>query len=309
MCESIIKIDLRHDLVESTRAELILSGYSQDSVNRLSRDDREIIRALLNISRRWVSHNPRIIHKSKGFRCPQQHSASLSEIERAIRDGDDLTPYLSTHIIHFKFNDTMLNDWGIHHLHLGKKTVPSGKNKGFIQRTDPLLYCYFTASDAYLIAISDHNAFESRVLVEAMHENWPHVIEQFQARGAKGDRLTDEQVRELRRKRINHCVSVDDGTVYMPIGGGMTLSGSNLADVIETDGLLDWLRWAEDSVERFIRKEREIGRRHFHPIELRLCSVNGKYCVEDSLNGDLYVIRGDTVFREPLRRYKKVDRE
>ena len=142
-----------------------------------------------------------------------------------------------------------------------------------------------------------------------MHENWPHVIEQFQARGAKGDRLTDEQVRELRRKRINHCVSMDDGKVYMPIGGGMTLSGSNLADVIETDGLLDWLRWAEDSVERFIRKEREIGRRHFHPIELRLCSVNGKYCVEDSLNGDLYVIRGDTVFREPLRRYKKVDRE
>ena len=306
MSELQVRVNLRHDLTESIRAELILSGYSQNSVNRLSRDDRDLIRASLNISRRWVTPNPRRIHRAKGFRCPQQHSIELANIERSIRNGDDLTPYFSTHIVQLKYNDPMLNDWRIHHLHLGKRIATSGKNSGFIQRTDRLLYCFFTESDAYFIDILDHGAFDSRNLIEAMHKNWPNVIEGFQAPGTKGDRLTDEQVRELRRKRINHVPRMDDGTSYLPIGGGMMLSGDNMDDVIRTEGLLNWLSWAEEIVVYFIRKERDGGRGHFHHIELRLCSVNNKYCVKDSRNGDLYVIRGDRISREPLAWHKKL---
>ena len=259
MSEIKVRVNLRHDFTESIRAELILSGYSQDAVNRMSMDDRDLIRAYLNINRRWVTPNPRRIHRAKGFLCPQQHSVALANIEGAIRNGDDLTPYLSTHIVELKHNDPMLNDWGIHHLHLGKKMATSGKNRGFIQRTDPLLYCCFAESDAYFIDILDHGAFDSRNLVEAMHKNWPHVIEGFRTPGTKGDLLTDEQVRELRRKRINHVVRMDDGTSYLPIGGGMMLSGDNMADVMKTEGLLDWLSRAEENVVDYVRKERERG--------------------------------------------------
>ena len=300
-----IRIDLRHDLAQSIRAELILSGYSQDSVNRLSSDDAALIRASWSIRRRWVSRDPRTIRKAKGFSCPPEHSLALSNIEQVIRNGDDLTPYLSARIIHLRYHDPLLNDWGIHHLHLGTKIATSGKNRGFVQRTNELLYCYFTDAAVHFIDVRDHRAFESRSLIETMHKNWPDEIAQFKLHGTTGTQLTDVEIRAIRRKRMIHVAVMDDGTCYMPIGGGVMTSGDNAIDVIDINSLLNWFKRAEETVVGFIREERDRGRRHLHPIKLRLCVVNGKYCVEDICNGDLYVIRDDAVSREPLARYKK----
>jgi hypothetical protein len=44
----------------------------------------------------------------------------------------------------------MLNDWGIHHLHLGTKI---SKNTGFVERTGPLLFVKFEKNVAYFIGV------------------------------------------------------------------------------------------------------------------------------------------------------------
>ena len=300
-------VNLLRDLRETISADLQLAGYSKDSVNRLSKDDRALIGAYLGVRRRWIPPGPRQIHKAKCFSCPRQHAAALAHIENTIKSGGDLTPHLSTKILYLKYNDPMMNDWGIHHLHLGTRPETKGKNKGFVKRTGPLLYCYFTESDAYLLDIRDHGAFEDQELVAIMHENWPFLLERFRTKGTKGSQLTDEEVRELRRKRANHFMTMNDGTVYRMIGEGVTTSGENIADVINTDRLLDWLSHAERAVVTFIEGERRQGRRHLYPIELRLCVIEGRYSVEDSRNGDMYLIEDDNIVRTRSRFYKKTN--
>ena len=55
-----------------------------------------------------------------------------------IRKGEDLT-HLSKRITDLDYNDALLNDCGIHHLHLGIDVDDSG----FDTRIGPLLFVHF----------------------------------------------------------------------------------------------------------------------------------------------------------------------
>ena len=138
----------------------------------------------------------------------------------------------------------MLNEWGIYHLNLGNVTENKGKNRDFVKRTFFLLFGHFTASDAYFIGILNH----ARQLPDTLEEHRLHRV--------TGDQLSEEQVRELRRKRINHVLTMQDGTVYRPPGNGTTVSGENVADIIETEWWLDRLRHLQQSIVGFIERER-----------------------------------------------------
>ena len=105
-----IRINLRRDFVEHIRATLILSGYSQRSVDRVEKGDRKLISYYLGIHRRSISSAPKSVHKSKSFTCPPKHAAVLADIERKIISGDDLSIYLSTDIRQLKNVDYMLNE-------------------------------------------------------------------------------------------------------------------------------------------------------------------------------------------------------
>ena len=166
-----IRINLRRDFVEHIRATLILSGYSQRSVDRVAKDDRKLISYYLGINRRAISFTPRSVHRSTSFSCPPKHAAVLADIERQIIAGGDLSIYLSTDIRQLKNTDYMLNEWGIHHLHLGNVTENEGKNRGFVKRTHFLLFCHVTDSDAYFIGVFDHDSFSSQKVMQIMHDN------------------------------------------------------------------------------------------------------------------------------------------
>ena len=236
-----VDIDLHRDLAGIFRAELDRLRYD---VRRIS-GDVALLRAYYGVCRRLVLPQSRRIIKSKGFSCNPKYHVGLAQIEQVVRDRGDLTPYLSKKIRDLKYNDDLLNDWGIHHLHLGT----SMEKDGFVSRTGPLLHCRFEDDIAYFIDVLPHGSWTLQRLVTIMHENWPDFLSRFRIRGVTGDRLTDEEIKVLRDKRLNYFLKMNDGTVYGVMGGGYSTAGTNSMDVAKADYMLSW---AEDRQREII---------------------------------------------------------
>lgn len=243
-----VDIDLRRDLVEIYRAELDRLGYDAHGVS----GDAELLRAYFGVCRRLVIPQPRQILKSKSFSCSPKYHDALAQIEQIVSEGGDLTPYLSKKIRDLEYNDGMLNDWGVHHLHLGR----SMEKDGFVNRTGPLLHCRFEDDIAYFIDVLPHGSWTLQRLVTIMHENWPESLSQFRIHGVAGDRLTDEQIKTLRAKRLNYFLNMIDGTVYGVMGGGYSTAGTNVMDLARADYMLTW---AEDRQREIIDNIEEIA--------------------------------------------------
>lgn len=243
-------MDLRRDLVEIYRAELDRLGYDVSGISA----DEELLRAYFGVCRRLVSHQPRQILKSKSFSCSPKYHDSLAQIEQVVREGGDLTPYLSKNIKNMKYNDGMLNDWGIHHLHFGIRI----ERDGFVGRTDLLLYCRFEEGYAYFIAVLPHGSWAKQKLVKTIHENWPALIDRYRVRGVVGDRIKDEEISDLRKVNVNLFVEVEVGVAYAPIGGGTVSSGENILDVRQADMCL---RWADQMQQKVIDDFPDIEKR------------------------------------------------
>ena len=205
MTENDVKFDIVSDYAQFLRYVLVQEiGFSQAEVDELP-DDETVILAYLRIHRRMVVHVPRVIHKAKDFVCPPRYVDELQEIERKIVAGESIHPYLSRKLMKPGFNDLLLNDWGIQHLHLGTDVISDGRNKGFIKGTKALLYVYFDTKCAYFIKILERHDFTAQVLLQTMHDNWPNVLSAYHNSRIKGDKITDEQIKELRRKQIDFC--------------------------------------------------------------------------------------------------------
>ena len=236
-----VKIDLEGDFVNFCRAELSRIGYST-----LGLDDRKTVHRFFSVRRRLVSTQPRKVIKANKFSCPPQHLGALAEVERRIVAGDDITPYLSRQIRDIDYQDGLLNHWGVHHLHLGDNL----ESDGFAEGTDLLVFARFSDEFAYFLAVLPHRgAWTLQNLIEINHANFPESLERYRQRGAKGTPLTDEQVSNLRGKNVNHTVTVLDGTVYLPIGGGVASSGDSALDTFRATG---WLHWARSEQRRIV---------------------------------------------------------
>ena len=278
----IINIDFRRDLVAILRAEFIRLGYDVSGIV----DDIELVRIYFGVRRRLVSWKTRQILKSKDFSCPPEHRNALAKIECIIKNGDDLTAYLSKKIRRLDYNDPLLNDWGIHHLHLGTKV----ESDGFIERTDTLLYCRFEAKQAYFIDILPHGNWTQQKLIKTMHENWPELFSRFQLKGIlPGESLTDEEVDSLRKSRMSIPYFAEDGAVYSPVGGGVTSSGCNIFDVLNTSS---WLRWARHMQNTIIKDFPEVEERakqngilFSYPAEFKLCLMDEFFCAVEINSG------------------------
>ena len=278
-----IDIDLRRDLVTFFRTKLVRLGYNVVDVT----DDHELVCGYFGVCRRLIALEPRHILKSKNFSCIPDHRNALTEIEQLILDGGDLSPYLSKKIANFNYNDSLLNDWGIHHLHLGTEV----EQDGFINRTGPLLYCRFEGDCAYFIDILPHGNWTSQRLITTMHNNWPELLAPFRDNGVTGTetRLSDEEIKELRRKKINYFITMDDGTTYSPPGGGNTSAGTNICDVMRANHDLNWVdRMQEKIVKEFPEIEnraRERGISFGKPPQLELRFIGETFCALESYSG------------------------
>ena len=256
-----VKLNIFGDYAQIVRKRLIDKiGYPESSVDSVQDDDGMIL-TYFRVLRRLVSNVPRTIHKAKDFMCPSEYSDALAQIESKIRRGENITPYLSRRVLDVSYNDPLLNDWGIQHLHLGTSVSTNPKHRGLlIKGTKRLLYVYFDKQCAYFIKILGHGIdFADQILIQTIHDNWPEVLEPY--RDPKIISIyprnpTSTERHEIRQANLNvGLVTVSDGTTYVMIGGVVATSGDNMWDGMQTDHLH---RWADDLTKDVMTKMPEI---------------------------------------------------
>ena len=240
-----IKIDILRDLASILRNRLVdCAGYGREEVDSIVENDA-VITTYYGVIRRFVVPRPRRVRKARGVSCPAEHQNALDSIEQTIERGDNILPYLSRKLKQVGFGELLLNDWGIHHLHLGE-TV---ERDGYVGRTRKLLYVLFDASNAYFIRIMGHDGFAAQILLQTLHDNWPEVIGKARLRNVKGTKMTDLEIMAVRDKHGNCCIEVQDGTAYIALGGGITAAGTNACDTMRSIYLT---RWAEEQTEQVL---------------------------------------------------------
>ncbi|MGJ3349495.1 hypothetical protein AAZR23_08365 [Morganella sp. Je.2.23] len=274
-----INYDLIHDWHELLRDVLKNKyGFDDTAINSLSEEDLSF--KVIYFEERNIISKPRTIYESFVFNCPPDMLDGWNKLKKSIANGDNLTPYLSKGINNLDYQDKMLNEWGIHHFHLGVNM--SG---GFIERTGPLLFAFVTEQDFYAINIYKHNDWAEQTILQIIHDNWPQLISGYKvSNGIKtSETITPAQRISLREVNANSCFTVADGTVYMPTGGGSMSSGYNLSTtlkVIKTRNYINSIGEILDSPPEELKKGLlSSGYSECDDIDARLIISNTGYSV------------------------------
>lgn len=198
-----------------------------------------------NAEKRRPDQRPRKVVLSDTFMCPENLKAGWDRLKGLIETGQDITPNLSALVKQLHNKDSMLNDWGVHHFHLGKNI------KGeFVERTGPLLFALITKENFYAIGVYQHGAWADAEIVEIIHRNWPDEVAQYQIKGIiLAAEVTEQQRLTLRAKNTNSLITVSDGTVYAPLGGGVVGAGDNIQSIIRADRQKTTLEYLEKYLE------------------------------------------------------------
>ena len=178
----------------------------------------------------------------------------INEVEEASQRGDDLWPRLSKKVDELRYDDAMLNDWGIHHLHLGPIGAEPGSRAG---RRGELLFLFVREDRLYFLDVLLHGKGQRpwirRDLVEIIHSNWPDAIRRYRINCAGVTGLSDEQFANLRRNNATTFLEMNDSTVYAPFGGGYMSSGISAQALTNADWFCatidEFQDWALQNVE------------------------------------------------------------
>lgn len=213
-----IIINFEKDMIEIMKNDLNYYGFDLNEY-----PDKEIRYLFFNFYRRIILSRPRKIHISKEFACPPEYLEGLDLVKRKVEQGDNLFPHLSRGILDLKFDDDLLNDWKIHHLHLGTEI----QENGFINKRKFILYLYIEDDHAYFINVLDHKHFNDQELVSIIHNNWPSLIEEFLYDGeaSLNSKFSNEDIRRARKGHSTYFFEPVPGVVYFPMGMGNSTSG------------------------------------------------------------------------------------
>jgi hypothetical protein len=215
---------------------------------------------LLVIYHNWISRLvqpiPRRVEKSVKF-AESLHRVTfadaLAAIEQDVRAGKDLTKYLSTSVkVAFTLPtrhrrgphhlDMLLNDWGVHHLHLSTEM----RSDGFVKRTGPLLFARFVRDTAYFLDIADHGEWTKESVANTLVIQFPDAGGVNVVNGVIGVSLEidDDEHRRLRAANINTIRMCGNKAI---IGGGFNTNGLTIMAVRAADNLLEKIEQFEAS--------------------------------------------------------------
>ena len=260
-----IKLNLKDDLRRVTVANLPHDSADPKVAAKLAGMDlRELTVVYHNWLSRLVRPGPRKILRSKELDANplcQTFSAALADVTSAIEKGLDLTPRLSKAVATYGYvagsssktrdKDLMLNDWAVHHLHLG--AGPDAKDPRFIQRTDELLFVMFHRESAYLLDIVPHKQWTRQGIVRIAVTNWPDAELFLELQGVQGAAVayTEKEHAKLRKAGIATMVEVD-GKLFVA-RGMLATAGTSIQSTRAADRMLD----AVEAFEAMCRDEPE----------------------------------------------------
>lgn len=200
---------------------------------------------------RKIKSNIRRVHVSSCLSSlPPQLKVAYKEIIKSISEGNELLKYQSRLLKNVNFDDMMLADWGIQHLHLETEV----ESDGYVKRTSELLFVRFTDDDAFIIGIYQHGDWTDLDIIETIHFEWPDSIEKFKMNGiiALEHNISNSERQLLRNSGMNTPIQVSDGAIYMGPGMGMSTAGSPVMTTMNGDNHLRYLHGGFDLIRQHI---------------------------------------------------------
>lgn len=203
--------------------------------------------ALFSFAQKLIPAAPRAVRLSAELSA--KLSALPPAIQRGVRlietrslAGESLEPHLSQRARNVIARDWLLNDWGIHHLHVHASRGPE------------LLFVWVEDDALNLIDVRDHEAMAELELLEIILRNWPALLADCARPGLHGRRERErtsskessKELDEARRAGVQPLVTLSDGKIYGPRGGGLTTArGSSALAVMRANRLLKHARARE----------------------------------------------------------------
>lgn len=238
-----IEIDLENDIkvIFKERLESLRHNVSIDI------SFSEICHTYFNLKHRIIHPQIRSVEISKELTqktISKKHQSVIDQIIFLSKSGQSIVPYQSRKIVlNANYNDALLNDWGIHHLHLSNENYVS--DTFFKERTDYLLYCHATDKKLLLIDLLDHQSFSEPELFKIFASNWPDVTDRYKLSGIfppskKEDYFKRETISVARKKGFMSMITLGDA-VYCSPGGGYSTANTSIKVRMETDYFMRYI--------------------------------------------------------------------
>jgi hypothetical protein len=237
-------VDFYGDWIQMLREKLVAESYTVDA----NESPFEVCKKYFNVQKRKITRKPRKVLISREFKCPPEYQAAVNTIIDRAEKGEDLIPYLSTLLLDADYNDSLLNDWDIHHFHLSN--LPHPRYPQFVERTAPLLFARVTDDCFYLIAVMKHGDWTNKQLLEILHANWPDSLQSYRIRDISPSGYSEDDIREFRKHNIMTFIELHDGTIYAPLGRGYATSGMS----IEVVQCCDYVKTCIDELEEYVKQ-------------------------------------------------------
>lgn len=220
-----MQIDLKADFLSYILIELQALGVSPPS-----KDLTECALLLFKLQRRCPESRPRSIRVSTVFTLPDELHKGFGLLCDAIRRGDNLRPYLSRQTYKVKKSDGLLDDWGIHHLHMGE----GFQSNGLIEGTLTVAFALIADECVYFIDALPHgpdypDTWVEEQLIHVIDQNWPELLAS-NSRDLTPDTFSSEERLRFREMRVNVTVAKPSGEVVFSPGGGFMADGTSIAD-------------------------------------------------------------------------------
>jgi hypothetical protein len=232
-----VELNFVLDLARHLRAELIADGFDE-AADLMKVPDHSVGIVYFNMLIRSIDPAPRSVRFSELYAktFPSQHRLKVESLLKRVKRGDDLRPFQSRKFVKRKLlkSDGILNDWGVHHLHLSAKG------------TKEILMCHVTADTVYAIGFWPHDSWVSEQIVIALIDAFPLLFESLRAKGMEVPHLNEEQRQNLRDKNANGLFQHPTRGCYFPIGGGTMAWGGNVQATVRYDMLTAKLRQLEE---------------------------------------------------------------
>ena len=259
-------MNLENDLIDIIKRYFSVEGISYEDKGSGS----DFATRYLEMHTRRIYSRPRAvyfsdeIHYSLGDLARQQDEGIREEaldawhtvfrIWHLLVEGQTVLPYLSERVSNSRTQDWILWDYGMHHFHLNSQLDESG----IVKRSDYLLLVIVTEEAAYFVDVRLHrdlseNLWVRQDLLKIVVSNWPELANSRVLRGVRGSSLTEDEERELRRKRTNHA-RASGGKAIAPLGGGMMADGSSLMCRWWGMNLVHELKWHESYLQSHSRE-------------------------------------------------------
>lgn len=244
---TIVHADFQRDLAAEMSQIVAAAGFEvsadADTEDACVRYANLQLRSI-GVRPRQVSHSAELVART----LRPDIAAALASIERKFTEGGNVNPHLSTNLHDPLYNDPLLNEWGVHHLHLDLPSGRPARRPGYVRRADQLLFVFVTPTRALFLDVGIHGEWPDKRFVEILHANWPDEVAPWRCDMVVGADVIDHAW--ARRCGLSIATVLSDGTVYMSLGGGYVKSGLSLNVRRMVDSLRTRAHALEDACRR-----------------------------------------------------------